>query len=64
MNYQIQRTLDLVSGFQDMDVAVDLYGDQVATQPADIPYQRWKFEAPITDDKSFFRVRAVSSTDN
>jgi hypothetical protein len=34
------------------------------TTEADIPYQRWKFEAPITDDKDFYRVKAVPNTDN
>jgi hypothetical protein len=64
LDYQIQGTLDLLSEFQLADVAVELDGKQSEIPSADIPYQRWKFEAPITGDKHFYRVRAVPNIDN
>jgi hypothetical protein len=64
LDYQIQGTLDLLSGFQPVDVAVGFDENQSGIPSADIPYQRWKFEAPITDDKDFYRVKAVPNTDN
>jgi hypothetical protein len=64
LDYQIQGTLDLMTGFESVDVAVGLDDNQSGIPSADIPYQRWKFEAPITDDKDFYRVKAVPNTDN
>jgi len=64
LDYQIQGTLGLLSEFQVANVAVELDSNQSGIPSADIPYQRWKFEAPITDDKHFYRVRAVPNIDN
>ena len=64
LDYQIQGTLDLLAGFQGVDVAVDLDGDQSGIPSADIPYQRWKFEAPITGGKSFYRVKTEPNLEN
>jgi hypothetical protein len=64
LDYQIQGTLDLLSEFQVADVAVELDGDQGGIPSADIPYQRWKFEAPTTGGKSFYRVKTEPNLDN
>jgi hypothetical protein len=64
LDYQIQGTLDLMTGFQSANVSVSLDTNQSGIPSADIPYQRWKFEAPITGDKDFYRVKAVPNTDN
>ncbi len=64
LDYQIQGTLDLVVGFQSANVSVGLDTDQSGIPSPDITCQRWKFEAPITDDKDFYRVKAVPNTDN
>jgi hypothetical protein len=64
LDYQIQGTLDLMTGFQSANVTVDLDDNQSGIPSADIPYQRWKFEAPVTGDKDFYRVKAVPNTDN
>ncbi len=58
LNYEIQKTIDLRS-FETLAAIATLDENQTGILPADIPYQRWKFEVPITKEKEFFRVKAV-----
>jgi hypothetical protein len=62
LNYEIQSSADLMLGF---DPANDVSNiapatDQTGILPADFPYVRWQFQAPISGEKKFYRVRAVS----
>lgn len=59
LNYQIEGTTNLLEGFQAIDVAVEMDSNQTQIPAADFPYVRWKFQAPITEDKDFYRVKAV-----
>jgi hypothetical protein len=61
LNYEIQSSADLMLGF---DPAGDVSNiapatDQTGIQPADFPYVRWEFQAPISGEKKFYRVKAV-----
>ena len=61
LNYEIQKTIDLRT-FETLAAIAMLDENQTGILPADIPYQRWKFEVPITKEKEFFRVKAVLQT--
>ena len=60
-NYQIQSSGNLTLGFSSADDVSNIAraDDQTGIQPADFPYVRWEFQAPISGEKKFYRVRAV-----
>jgi len=62
LNYQIQSTANLMLGFQSANVTVGLDSNQSGIPSADIPYQRWKFQAPISGQMKFYRVKAGNAT--
>jgi len=62
LNYQIQSTANLMLGFQSANVTVGLESNQSGIPSADIPYQRWKFQAPISGQMRFYRVKAGNAT--
>ena len=61
LNYEIQSSADLMLGFSPADDVSNIAraDDQTGIQPADFPYVRWEFQAPISGEKKFHRVKAV-----
>ena len=61
LNYEIQSSADLMLGFDPANDVSNLTPatDQTGIQPADFPYVRWEFQAPISGEKKFYRVRAM-----
>ena len=62
LDYQIESTIDLMSGFDAADDLLNIVpaADQTGIQPADHPYVRWQFEVPISGPRKFHRVRALA----
>ena len=65
LDYQIQSTGNLTLAFDPANDVSNLTPttDQTGIQPADFPYVRWEFQAPISGDKKFYRVRALPQGD-
>ena len=65
LDYQIQSTGNLTLGFDPANDVSNLTPatDQTGIQPADFPYVRWEFQAPIIGEKKFYRVRALPQGD-
>ena len=65
LDYQIQSTGNLTLGFGTASDVLNLTPttDQTGIQPADFPYVRWEFQAPISGEKKFYRVRALPQGD-
>ncbi len=61
LDYQIDSTIDLMSGFDAADDLLNIVpaADQTGIQPADHPYVRWQFEVPISGPRKFHRLRAL-----
>jgi hypothetical protein len=61
LNYEIQSSADLMLGFGSANDVSNIAPatDQTGIQPADFPYVRWEFQAPISGEKKFYRVKAV-----
>jgi fibronectin-binding autotransporter adhesin len=61
LDYQIESTTDLMSGFDAADDVLHIVpaADQTGIQSADQPYVRWMFEVPISGARKFHRVKAV-----
>lgn len=62
VDYQIQGTTNLTTGFSSANVSVSLAPDQNGIQAADVPYNRWQFVVPTTGTKNFYRVLGYVGT--
>ena len=65
LDYQIQSSGNLTLGFGTTSDVLNITpaADQTGIQAADFPYVRWEFQAPISGDKKFYRVRALPQGD-
>jgi hypothetical protein len=62
VDYQVQGTTNLKTGFSSANVSVSLSPDQNGIQAADVPYNRWQFVVPLTGARNFYRVLGYVGT--
>ena len=65
LDYQIQSTGNLTLGFGTASDVLNITpaANQTGIQAVDFPYVRWQFQAPISGDRKFYRVRALPQGD-